>query len=316
MIHAFALEPQLVATWARREEFRFIHDKFGLGTPRVLLELPTFTKWKRKVYKAALELRLPQEDMKRMEELFRIFAEHKHRRADAVYDGVLSWLENAEREYARRSFAAILATQNPRGHGAVLIADQLISGTERWDCNVGASPSRTPEALARTLSAMLVNCRELHIVDPHFGPENARHRKVLEALIKVSETSGTTLDVVRVHCSDKSALAFFELAAAQMGSQLSDHITVEFVRWKQKKGGQRFHNRYVLTDRGGVMFGDGLDDDDGDGAGQTDDLHLLTRDQYLLRWAQYVEENGAFACADRPATVIGTRVAAPTRRGR
>lgn len=314
MIHAFALEPELVATWGRREEFRFIHDKFGLGTPRVLLELPAFNKWKRKVYEAAKALALSQEDMKRIEELFRLFGEHKHRRVDAIYDGVLSWLENAEREYARRQFAGILTAQNPRNHAAVLVADQL-GASPHWACEVGASPSRTPEALALALSAMLTNCRQLHLVDPHFGPENARHRRVLEALLRVLGGGGLALDFVRVHCSGKSQLTFFEHEAAKMAQRFPRGVAVEFVRWRQKPRGQRFHNRYVLTDIGGVMFGDGLDDDDGDGAGQTDDVHLLSREQYRLRWAQYVDEDGAFDCVDRPATVVGSPVGTHARRG-
>ncbi|WP_437336602.1 hypothetical protein [Sorangium sp. So ce394] len=310
MIHAFAIEPRLVATWGRREEFRFIHDKFGLGTPRVLLELPAFSKWKKAVYNAATELALSQEDMKRIEELFRLFSEHKYRRADAVYDGLLTWLENAEREYARRPFAGILARQNPRDHAAVLVTEQLSSGSARWACEVGASPSRTPEGLTLALSAMVTNCRQLHLVDPHFGPENARHRRVLEALMNVLGDGGLTLDLVRVHCAEKSKLAFFEREAAKMAARLPSGVSIEFVRWRQKAGGQRLHNRYVLTDIGGVKLGDGLDDDDGAGANQTDDLNLLTRAQHELRWAQYVEENGAFDCVDRPTTVIGSRVRA------
>jgi len=30
-----------------------------------------------------------------------------------VYDGLLTWLENAEHEYDRRSFAGIVAAENP-----------------------------------------------------------------------------------------------------------------------------------------------------------------------------------------------------------
>lgn len=303
MIHPFALEPQLVATWGRREEFRFIHDKFGLGAPRVLLEVPTFSKWKRKVYEAATELALSDEDMKRIEELFRLFAEHKHRRADAVYDGLLDWLDNAEREYARRPFTGILATQNPRNHAAVLLADQLGAGNAGWVCARGASPSRTPEALALALSTMLTNCRQLHLVDPHFGPENVRHRKVFEALMNVLGDSGVALECIRVHCSHKSELKFFEQEAAKMAARLPTGISIEFTRWRQRPGGERLHNRYVLTDIGGVSLGVGLDAGD---AGETDDLLLLPRVQYTLRWAQYVEEN-AFDCADRPTTVIGAR---------
>lgn len=137
MIHAFALEPELVARWGRREEFRFIHDKFGLGTPRVLLELPVFSKWKKAVHDAAIQLGLSQEDMKRIEELFRLFGEHKCRRTDSVYDGLIAWLVNAEREYERRPFAGIVAAGNPRGHAGVLVADQLGASSPRWACGGG-----------------------------------------------------------------------------------------------------------------------------------------------------------------------------------
>lgn len=310
MIHAFALEPALVATWGKREEFRFIHDKFGIGSPRVLLELPAFSKWKKKVYDAALELALSQEDMKRIEELFRLFGEHKHRRADAVYDGVLSWLENAEREYARQLFAGILATHNPRNHTAVLVGDQIGAENPRFGCQGGAAASRTPESLALTLSAMLINCRELHLIDPHFGPENARHRKVLEALMNVLGVSGVALEHIRVHCAEKSQLGFFEQEAARMAARLPSGISIEFVRWRQKPGGDRLHNRYVLTDVGGVSLGVGLDAGD---AGETDDVLLLPRASYTLRWAQYVEESGAFECVDRPATIAGTKARAGGR---
>lgn len=313
MIHAFALDPRLVATWGRLAEFRFIHDKFGLGTPRVLLELPAFSKWKRAVYAAANELALSQADMKRIEELFRLFSEHKSRRADSVYDGLITWLENAEREHGRKPYAAILATDNPRGHPAVLVGDQLGPSDARWTCSLGETAARTPEALAATLSALLVNARVLHLVDPHFGPENDRHRRVLEALLDVLSTHGIKLDVICVHCSAKSELAFFEQEAARMAPRLPQGITVEFARWRQRDGGDKLHNRFVLTDLGGVSLGVGLD---AGKAGETDDLLLLPRAQYERRWEQYVGDNVAFERIDSPASVQGTRVPRPSRGSR
>jgi hypothetical protein len=312
VIHAFALDPKLVATWGRRDEFRFIHDKFGLGTPRVLLELPAFSKWKKAVYKAANDLALSQEDMKRIEELFRLFGEHKCRRADSIYDGLLGWLENAEREYDRRPFAAIIAGQNPRGHHGVLVSDQLGAGISRWACETGASPARTPEALAAALSAMLTNCKQMHLVDPHFGPGNARHRKVLEALMNMLANQALTPEIVRVHCEAKSTLVFFEQEAAKMAARLPQGCTIEFIRWRQKPGGEKLHNRYVLTDLGGVTLGVGLD---AGNEGETDDLLLLPRAQYERPWSQYVGSDGAFECADTPTKVVGARELRPRRGG-
>lgn len=312
MIHAFALEPRLVATWGRREEFRFIHDKFGLGTPRALLELPTFSKWKKAVYTAANELSLSQADMKRIEELFRLFGEHKYRRADSVYNGLLTWLENAEREYDRKPFAAICAEQNPRGHRAVLVPDALDAGDARWACKTGATPTRTPEALAAALSAMLVNCKALHLVDPHFGPERYGHRNVLEALMDVLADNSLVPEVIRVHCLAKSALTFFEQEARKMAARLPIGCTIEFARWEQKQDGEKLHNRYVLTDLGGITLGIGLDSGE---VGETDDLLLLPRAVYELRWSQYVSDDGSFKSVDTPVRVVGSR-ATPVKPGK
>ena len=301
MIHAFAIEPRLVATWGRRAEFRYIHDKFGLGTPRVLLELPKFSTWKKAVYDTARELGLSDEDMKRVEELFRVFAEHKHRRGDSIYEGVRSWLENAEQEHVRRPFTGILATENPRSNGVVLVPEQLDAGSPRWTCPHGATTQRTADAIATTLAEMLTNCRELHLIDPHFGPENARHRKVLQAFMDVLARGGVQLELIRVHCGDKNDN--FERDAQAMAGRLPFGVTVEFVRWRERAGGEEFHNRYVLTDVGGVMLGVGLD---AGSAGATDDVLILPRPQYELHWRQYVNET-AFDCVDRPAKVVGRR---------
>ena len=34
---------------------------------------------------------------------------------------------------------------------------------------------------------------------------------------------------------------------------------------------------------------------------------LLTREQYVQRWSQYVTADGTFDCVDRPSKVTGTR---------
>lgn len=304
MIHAFALEPKVVATWGRRDEFRFVHDKFGLGTPRVLLELPAFTEWKNAVYTAASELELSEKDWKRLEEVFRIFSEHRCRRGDSAYREVASWLENAEFEYDRRVFRAIVAAENPRRHRAVILGDDLgLPKARLWACDVGATPPRTPEELAASIAAMLINCRELHLVDPHFAPETPRYRKVLESLMDVLAAAGVFPSVIKVHCEANAELSFFEQEAKQMAPRLPRGCTVEFVRWKEKENREKLHNRYVLTELGGVSFGVGLD---AGRHGQTDDVLLLPRAQYEVRWAQYVSDDGSFERVDEPVVVRGT----------
>jgi len=58
-------------------------------------------------------------------------------------------------------------------------------------------------------------------------------------------------------------------------------------------GGEKLHNRHVLTELGGVAFGLGLDEQDGD-AGQAEDLHRLGSAPHALRWALYAGAHPAF----------------------
>nr|MEC4583581.1 hypothetical protein [Candidatus Parabeggiatoa sp.] len=47
------------------------------------------------------------------------------------------------------------------------------------------------------------------------------------------------------------------------------------------------HNRYILTDIGGVLFGTGLDDDNDGESTSTDDVTLLDESAYKQHWKKY-----------------------------
>lgn len=117
-------------------------------------------------------------------------------------------------------------------------------------------------------------------------------------------------DVIRVHCAAKSNLAFFGQEVVKMAQRLPNGCAIEFARWRQRQGGEKLHNRYVLTDLGGVSLGVGLDEGE---AGETDDLLLLPRAQYELRWSQYVGNDGAFEQIDAPIPVRGARAPRPSK---
>jgi hypothetical protein len=55
------------------------------------------------------------------------------------------------------------------------------------------------------------------------------------------------------------------------------------------------HNRYILTDIGGVSFGVGLDDGID---GETDEVTVLEDMTYQFRWAQFAGPAPAFELVD------------------
>jgi hypothetical protein len=303
MIHAYAIEPLVVVAWSERRAYRFVWDKFGIGTPRVLLDLPV--AWEADVMTAAAGERLSELRMKRLDELLLTLRKGKVHRPRQAYKDAASWLENAEVEYRRLPFAAIIAMANPRRHSAVIVETDLGDPKDpRWAVPTAATPPRTAPALAGAVTAMLANCAELHIVDPHFGPETRRHVAVLKALLRVAASSSGAAFKVTVHCSDKSTLSFFETSAASMSRWLPHGVTVSFKRWEQRPGGEKFHNRYLLTDIGGVTFGVGLDEGK---VTQTEDINLMNAAQYALRWSQFAGARVSLDLVDEPTPILGRR---------
>lgn len=82
-------------------------------------------------------------------------------------------------------------------------------------------------------------------------------------------------------------------------------MTVLLKRWRQNQSGEQLHDRYILTNIGGVEFSKGLDDDGNDPVGDRVKVTLLDRDSYNLLWAQYAGPNPAFELAEEPIEVVG-----------
>lgn len=300
MIHEYAVEPELVATWVDRQVGRYFIEKFGLGQPRIVSRYPK--RWKKLVWDAfggGNEL-----DRKRLEELVARLSETMVKRRDSVWNPDAGWAANTEEEHRRVPFHAILARTNPRGLGHVLVADEVDDTTALWAIARGRTVPRTAADMAAAVGSMLRSAETVVFVDPHFGP-GKRHRQPLEAFLR-AVADGRPCDVPRrieVQCAaDGDGRATPEFFREQCQNRLHGcvppKLRVEIVRLCQRDGGERLHNRYILTDLGGVTFGVGLDEGD---AGDTDDIQLLDRAQYDERWRQYASEAPAF---DRPEPVI------------
>ena len=71
-------------------------------------------------------------------------------------------------------------------------------------------------------------------------------------------------------------------------------------------GGEKLHNRYILTEMGGVTFGIGLDSRPRwSTLKDTEDIKLLTWGEWQMRLAQYRESTRCFAVAGNTIVVEG-----------
>ena len=308
MIHEYALEPELVATWTDRITCRYFKESFGLGQGRLVSRYPK--RWNRLVRDAFRG----NNDLaqKRLEELLVHLSERMVRRSNIQWDAdSTSWLENAEREHERRPFHAILALTDPNNHSHVLTESKMDGDSAtRWTVRRGRSVARNAAEIADAVTPLLRCCSDVIFVDPYFGPERSRYRRPFEAFLErvVRQRPDEIPKRIEVHTGVEhtGTEEFFRgECEKRLRRCVPEGMRVIVRRLKQKQDGERLHNRYILTDLGGVTFGIGLDDGN---EGETDDITLMDRGQYELHWSQYDGDPPAgFEQEGDPVEVVGTR---------
>lgn len=279
-----------MATWGNRADYNNYVQAFGVGKPRMVSEFPKRKNWRREVLQALPENISDGEKM-RVVELIRAMTDCMVARKEDHYDNSLPWLENAEQ--TRIPFHAILARDNPRNHPDVMLANSLDTDG-RWNIERSKVVKRQAVYMSNAISNMLSNCQMATFIDPHFGPENQRYCRPFKAFLHAitKNRGGPALNHIEIMASSKADFTFFkENCETRLSPLIPAGFIVRFTRLKKKIDGEALHNRYILTDLGGVTFQHGLDEGK---KGETDDVTLMDRSQYIKRKEQYCGKNPAF----------------------
>lgn len=300
MIHEYAIEPETLIWWAKeRRDCRYIKDNFGIGKTRLMADFPKFKNWRKQFRAATTISSLDDSAKKRLEELFQLLTETRVERSSCEYDGKHGWLENAEKEHCHHQFTAIMALKNPNNKGYVLLGEKIGDWPEElWDIKDMITVQRQPLAMAEALSPLLLKSREIIFIDPYFRANRKDFRDLLQIFLQEAVKYPVFSEKLRVevHVSADyekalSQVEFSKECQRELSQLIPAGLSVKFKRLKQRKGCEKLHNRYILTNLGGVSFGVGLNAGE---EGETDDLTLLNRDQFAHRWQQYAGENAEF----------------------
>ncbi len=211
------------------------------------------------------------------------------------------WLENAENENERRPFHAILSRDNPRGLPRVMRQDDILDGTPKvWRAPPGSIVvERSAASMADSVASMLRSATRSLLVDPNIRPSRPRYRYSLREFFGLVGI-GIPRVTLELHAGNVAANApdwdnFRRECERHLPCLVPAHLNLIVRRWTNRDGGERLHNRYILTDIGGVQFGVGLDEGD---PGATDDVTRLDTDAYDRRMKDYAVAAPAFDLED------------------
>jgi len=297
MIYEFAIEPELVATWGEYNNYRYFYDKFGIGQSRIIAEYPKLQNWRRRILKAG-----PKDEMEqqRLTAIISILSEKMIKRNTEHYDGNIDWLSNAELEDKKRPFHAILASSNPLHNSKVLVPPIEASNNAQWHIDEQLPDvARKASDMAEALRPLLINCRKAIFIDPNFMMGNRskwKHpfeifmRELLASQYQSSEIQIEVHSSADIHKAPTEKY-FEEQCREMLENVISQGLLINFKRWKQKPGGKKLHDRYLLTDLGGVDFSIGLDEGK---EGEVQKISLLKKNTYEIVWEDYMGKQPAF----------------------
>lgn len=306
MIYEFALDPNVIIDW---NSFRFFIDQFGPSKGRLISRFPK--KWKRMVYEALVEKKPSDLDRTRIEVRLKSIDDRLLSNS-RDYSPELPWVTNAVNQHSVKPFRAII-TSGKNAEPYLLTADEVDETNPHWRILTSRSVMRTADAMAEVVRPLLEISSEIIFVDPYFDPEKRRFRRPLERFLDAIST-GTTKRI-EMHFRDHDNTPFFDdqfkqTCESKLAGILPVGLELRLVRWREREGGKRFHDRYILTNIGGLLFPTGLDDDDGDG-GQQATINLLTQELHCEFWKDFQAPDDLTVSTyefDNEYVVIGTKV--------
>ena len=329
MICEYALEPELVATWHTDLHYYHFIKNFGFdpddghATGRVVAPYPS--NWKKRVWDAfhANSGSFAESFVKKnrisvlLEQLGRI---HARRSGDIyIWNNQCTWLKNAEEEDERHPFHAILAcntSDNPQivcGEDVLPMMDPWMDPPPLWNVPREIPVQRTAASMATHLKPMLRCATRILFIDPHFRPSEERFRNPLEQFLEIicDGTRDVTLEYHTMHNDKKPAWNFFlDECQKYLPGLILHGFTLTVCRWEERDIGEELHDRYILTDIGGVKIPRGLDESDRYNLDESKRGTIdISRLSYEI-WQQRLEDYGsapAFDPEGQPIVIEGRR---------
>lgn len=308
MIYDFALEPELVASWHDcRVAYPFL-SQMGPGQCRVACVFPS-AAW-RSLVMNSVQASFPESASPKSQRARRnidILLQHLHntgiRRNGRIGDGE-SWLIAATREHGTFPFGGIVVRTSAAREPYLVVADQV--GEQDFPAWTPPAPSvaRRPEDLANALAPILRCATQLRFVDPYFDAGVDEYFRPMQAFLRLAQNRRSVGELqIQIHLAvshsnisqvsrirgqhvTEDELAAIRLDACErlLKPVLRPGVELRALAWGEGPQGLRMHNRYVLTEVGGIAVQHGLD---GSVVPETDDLTILSKEQHEKRWAEY-----------------------------
>lgn len=307
MIKEYALDPEMLLDW---RNFRYYYESnFGIQNGRLIIGLPSPAKWA-SIIRNGIKKDKSMKPVKRKSLTNKLNQALKLKvisRTPNNWNDKNDWLINTEDEFDHMPFQAIIANENPRGKGYVLVDEDIDADNPLWGTNGQIEVVRNANKMSECVRILLQKSTTIIFIDPHFDQSKPRFQNTLESFLDVAMQNHTNnIKQVEFHLSTRYDRGFEEDCERHLPQLINNSLQVSFKQIKEKDNGEKLHDRYILTDVGGVEFTVGLDEQPKRKTQETTGVKLLEDDLCRSLWNQYMSNDPAFDL-EREVIIQGTK---------
>ena len=281
----YAIDPRVLEWWATDDLPLEFVESVGFGSGRLVAAVPSKAAW-RKAARAIVD-GLTGVRQERATELLSQMKERMSLRCTSS-TGSGAWSAVTLAEHALHPFEGLVMDgDEPAPVETLPSAIGALSRSDRWRLDRQATVPAQASEIARLLGPLMRTGRQIIVVDPYLGPAS-RFMEVVGALF-LAASGGRCCgppDRIEIHTSSKLELEPSQFTAAmtsRVGKVVPDGWEVRVVRWNAVGlAREDIHDRFVMTNLGGVAFLRGL----GETPGKTR-LDVMDRSRFAEVWHDY-----------------------------
>jgi hypothetical protein len=270
MIKVFALEPGLVVDSLLIQRL----EQFGFDQGRIIGEVPK--NWREEI-KSAVQQADPKQRKSLEIRLERLLKDRAVQRLP-FETNENTWIATATNVPRNCLDGIIVGERGDSRDERILEGNDHFGESEVWNVSTNFLSSRDEESMAKHVAVLMRYAYEVKFADPYFSGEPRHleffkqcliHRRdwPLKARLNLEfhfrwRRNSPADDNASLRIQSKDCFAStVKLTINAIRELLRNGDSIGWYQWAEREdeNHQRFHERYVLTDLGGVEFGGGLD---------------------------------------------------------
>ena len=266
MIHEYAIEPELAVSWNTLDKIEIFKNKIGLGTGGIIANCPqnwfdlALNLLEKKYSRSASEMDFARAIVL-IEEIYKTRINHDKLK----WDDSKNWIQNILQENKRKAFDAILVNKNPTGNNKLLTETQFLkSNLNNINAKFEQTISRDFNSILSCVEPFLKYPTRVKFVDPYLRVSDTRYSNLIKRYLEIIAQNYEN-STVEIYTAFKESNGILETkvrkAEKNKLKQFSKLIPQGVIKlfYLKNERPNIFHNRFILTNIGGIQFGYGLD---------------------------------------------------------